>query len=447
MVGRMMPDVIGEVPGGGWVRLRSLEGKPVTLVLFRPGAPYARELVVALGRLRHEPAFSEAVFLGVSIDSPENTERFIAMTGDALPTLRDPGPIAKAFGVEDTALVLIDPRRFVRYRLDGFAGPQFRERLDAAIQAVRRLPSLDALAAREIKLQYTKDPRAPLFTAKDLNGRMVDLAALRGHVVAVQFFDQDSPECRQDLPRLVPVLRELRSVGVAAIGITSRDADGGLRRYLQEHGIDYPVVIDADRSIFRRYGSTRTPDLFLIDGLGFVRFREAGERTDRAERTRIQVEMALGRETSAAQAASLQDGGETFKSGVAHVGADACRDCHRKEYDQWIRTPHAAAYALILRDGRGADPSCTACHTTGSGLPGGFGDTSATVSLTGVQCEVCHGPGDDHVAVPAALKRETIYGITRQCSSCTIPKVCTTCHDAKNDPDFEFESALAKVTH
>jgi hypothetical protein len=132
---------------------------------------------------------------------------------------------------------------------------------------------------------------------------------------------------------------------------------------------------------------------------------------------------------------------------VAHVGADACRDCHRKEYDQWSRTPHAAAYARLLRGGRGADPSCTACHTTGSGLQGGFGDKSATASLTGVQCEVCHGPGEDHVAAPAALKRETIYGITRQCSSCTIPSVCTACHDARNDPDFEIESALAKVRH
>lgn len=447
MVGRMVPDVIGEVPGGGWMRLRALMGKPVALVLFRPGAPYARDLVVSLGGIRHEPAFSEVAFLAVSIDSLENTERFVATTGDAIPTLRDPGPIAKAYGVEDMAVVLIDPRGFVRYRLDGFAGAHFRDRLDAAIEAVRRLPALDALAPRELRLEYTKAPRAPLFTARDLDGRMVDLAAQRGHVVVVQFFEQDSPECQRDLQRLVPVLKELRSEGVAAIGITSRDADGGLRRFLQEHGVDYPAVLDADRSLARRYGSTGTPDLFVIDKLGFVRFREAGEHADRATRTRLQAGLLLGRETPEALAASFPEVWETFKSGVAHVGADACRDCHRKEYDQWSRTPHAAAYARILRDGRGADPSCTACHTTGSGLKGGFGDTSAAAPLTGVQCEVCHGPGEDHVTAPAALKRETIYGITSQCSSCTVPRVCTTCHDARNDPHFAIDTALAKVRH
>jgi hypothetical protein len=263
----------------------------------------------------------------------------------------------------------------------------------------------------------------------------------------LHFFEQDSPECQRDLKVLVPVLKGLRSQGVAAIGVTSRDVDGGLRRYLQEHGVDYPVVLDADRSIARRYGSTGTPDLFVIDGLGFVRFREAGEHADRATRTRLQVELALGRETPEALAASFPEAWETFKSGVAHVGADACRDCHRKEYDQWSRTQHAAAYARILRAGRGADPSCTACHTTGSGLRGGFGDTSAKASLTGVQCEVCHGPGEDHVAAPAARKRETVYGITSQCSSCTVPRLCTTCHDARNDPDFAIDTALAKVRH
>jgi len=138
---------------------------------------------------------------------------------------------------------------------------------------------------------------------------------------------------------------------------------------------------------------------------------------------------------------------EKFRSGVAHVGAEACRDCHRKEYEQWSRTPHAAAYAPLLRDGRGADPTCTPCHTTGFGLKNGFGATTTTATLTGVQCEVCHGPGEDHVNAPAALKKETVYGITDQCTFCIIQGVCTTCHDGKNDTDFEIEAALAKVKH
>src|SRR6185295_20227057 len=46
---------------------------------------------------------------------------------------------------------------------------------------------------------------------------------------------------------------------------------------------------------------------------------------------------------------------EKFKSGVVHVGADACRPCHEKEYAQWSGTPHAAAFATLLKQGRNTD--------------------------------------------------------------------------------------------
>jgi hypothetical protein len=103
--------------------------------------------------------------------------------------------------------------------------------------------------------------------------------------------------------------------------------------------------------------------------------------------------------------------------------------------------------AVLFKAGRGADPACVPCHTTGYGQRRGFSDDLAEAAMTGVQCEVCHGPGDDHVKAPPALKEETIYGITDQCSFCIIQGVCATCHDAGNDPDFDIETALPLVQH
>ena len=138
---------------------------------------------------------------------------------------------------------------------------------------------------------------------------------------------------------------------------------------------------------------------------------------------------------------------EKFKSGVAFVGAEACRDCHAKEYAQWNATPHAAAFARLVKARRPDDAACQRCHTTGMGHPGGFGDPAATGAMTNVQCEVCHGPGADHVKAPPALRKATIYGITDQCSFCIIQGVCATCHDAANDPRFNIEAALPLVRH
>ena len=593
MVGQIAPDFAGAAPVGGWLLLHNLKDKPIALLFFRPGAPFARELAIAFGRFRNDRSMVPTLFVGMAPDTPENIKRFGESTGDALPTLRDPGSITTSYGVGDApAVVLLDARHVVRFRMDGFAGRFFRERLEAVAEALRRLPALGVESAPEVALDYTKNPRAPVFSARDLDGKTLDLAALRGHVVVLNFFDQECPHCQRDLPRLVPVLKNLRGRGVLAIGVASREVGGGMRRFMKENGIDYPVIIDRDRSIFTRFESTRTPDTFIIDGDGFIRFREPGDRPDRAEVTRLQIALALGRETPAALASALPKGRyvgdgmcaacheresrdwlltphsiawdslakgdkwkdpecvrchvtglgrpggftapeatlqltnvqcemchgmggghpdgkaldpdaiaavctgchngkfvlnfrldealplvahqdhpdldrlfkysdvqrqrieevnkrrlEKFKSGVAHVGADACRDCHRKEYDQWSRTPHAAAFARLLQAGRGADPACIPCHATGFGLRRGMGDELATANMTGVQCEVCHGPGEDHVKAPAAMKKETIYGITDQCSFCIIQGVCATCHDTRNDPDFAIEAALPKVKH
>jgi peroxiredoxin len=447
MVGRIAPDFVGEVPGGGWLRPDALRGKPVALLIFRPTSPFARELVGAFGAFRNDRALAPTVFLGIGLDSMDGLKRFAETTGHGLPIIRDPGSIARSYVVgEEPSVILTDSNRFVRFRIDGFSGVRFRPRLEAVAEALRRLPSLPAIERVDLAIDYAAHPRAPVFAGKDLDGRPVDLASLRGRTVVLHFFDQECEPCVRDLDRLAPVVRELRPRGVRVVGVASRDLDGTMRVFMREHGIDWPVVIDPDRAIFGAYRSESAPDLFVIDPEGFIRFRERGESPGRGETLRRQILASLG-DPRAAGAPEPGAAPERFVSGVAHVGADACRPCHSAQHDQWQRTAHAAAFARLISQGRGPDPRCYPCHTTGSGLRRGFDDDLATVGMTGVQCEVCHGPGDDHVRAPAALKKATLYGLASTSPPADIARVCVACHDSRNDPDFDLAAALPKVTH
>ncbi len=593
MVGRKAPDFVAQDPSGAWLPLANLKEKPVALLFFRIGSPFSSEMVREFGRFRDGRQHVPTVFLGIARDSLDRVKQFKALENPSLPILQDPGSIAASYGIGDLpTVVLLDADRIVRFRLDRYLGSEFRPRLEATTEALVRLTRASEDLGRPFEVTYTENPKAPVFAAKDLDGRRVDLAALRGKIVVLNFFDQECPHCRRDLPLLVPVLKEFRPRGVVAIGVSSRDLGGTMKAFLKEHGIDYPVIIDPGRGIFSKYESTRTPDTFLIDRDGFIRFREHGDRPDRADLTRLQLRILLGRESPAAIAAALpkgryvgdgtcrachareygdwvltphsiawdslqkgdkwrdpecvachvtardEPGGfadpestphmvnvqcevchgpagghpagggldldamqkacvrchtgkfvlnfkmeealslvahrdhpdldrlfrysdrqrqrldqvnkrrlEKFKSGVAYVGAEACQDCHRAEYEQWSRTPHAAAFARLLQLGRGADRTCSPCHTTGMGHAGGFLDKQAAGTMTNVQCEVCHGPGEDHIKAPPALRKETIYGITDQCSFCIIQGVCATCHDQANDPGFDIEKALPLVKH
>ena len=106
---------------------------------------------------------------------------------------------------------------------------------------------------------------------------------------------------------------------------------------------------------------------------------------------------------------------------IAYVGVDKCRMCHISHYDSWSGTKMSKAFDLLKKGVRmeakkkaGIEDEdytkndfCLSCHTTGYGLPGGFISLEETPDLTGVQCEMCHGPGS--VYSKMMLKKQGTY--------------------------------------
>ena len=124
-----------------------------------------------------------------------------------------------------------------------------------------------------------------------------------------------------------------------------------------------------------------------------------------------------------------------------YVGSAACQSCHAAEHGTWAGQAHAHAGTALLAKGKGGDPSCLGCHTTGYGLPGGFpkgGALAKHPALAAVGCESCHGPGGEHVK-PDAPKRGTILSLGDKCDTCVVLQICGSCHDDANDPGFEFK--------
>ena len=141
---------------------------------------------------------------------------------------------------------------------------------------------------------------------------------------------------------------------------------------------------------------------------------------------------------------------DLLPTAARHVGSDACRSCHAKEYESWAAGPHARALATLETKHKAGDANCLKCHTTGFGREGGFqpgAAASAHPDLARVGCESCHGPGGDHVG--AASKRGTIVALGDKCDSCVILQICGSCHDDANDPGFEFEvkAKIDKIRH
>ena len=131
---------------------------------------------------------------------------------------------------------------------------------------------------------------------------------------------------------------------------------------------------------------------------------------------------------------------DVLPTSADHVGSAVCQSCHASEYATWEASPHASAMASLEARGETANIDCQKCHTTALGKAGGFPSGAAPVDhpdLARVGCESCHGPGGDHIQ-DATTKLGSIVSLGDKCDSCVILQICGSCHDAANDPDFEF---------
>jgi len=125
--------------------------------------------------------------------------------------------------------------------------------------------------------------RAPEVTGVAwLNSPPQPLAGLAGKVVLVEFWTFGCYNCRNVEPHVKEWHRRYAERGLVVIGVHTpelrdeRNVDN-IRRYLLEHEISYPVVVDNDFATWNRYGNKAWPALYLVDKRGLIRLVRVGE--------------------------------------------------------------------------------------------------------------------------------------------------------------------------
>ena len=86
--------------------------------------------------------------------------------------------------------------------------------------------------------------KAPDFSLPDPSGKQIRLSDQRGNLVVLEFLQTGCPTCQRAGRTLQKLFSENQKRNLMIIGI-SHDAGGmqAIRKYVQQHGLTYPVVL------------------------------------------------------------------------------------------------------------------------------------------------------------------------------------------------------------
>ncbi len=117
------------------------------------------------------------------------------------------------------------------------------------------------------------------FSAKDMDGKTIDLAAVIGtKPVMLIFWASWCPNCKTEVPKVNALVKKYQGKGMEFIGINvgHNDSEGKARRFMDKTGMTYPVIFDNKGKISRQYGIQGVPTILVADKKGVIVFKNYG---------------------------------------------------------------------------------------------------------------------------------------------------------------------------
>ena len=117
------------------------------------------------------------------------------------------------------------------------------------------------------------------FTLPDLQGRSVQLAALRGKVVFVNVWATWCQPCVEEMPTIQQLYERLHGKGLEILAV-SLDALGAqvVESFMRTRQLSFPTLLDTKNVVQRLYRTTGVPESFIVDKRGILVEKVVGPR-------------------------------------------------------------------------------------------------------------------------------------------------------------------------
>ena len=115
-----------------------------------------------------------------------------------------------------------------------------------------------------------------------LNSSPLNIAALRGKVVLVDFWTSGCINCARTLPYVTGLYDKYKGKGLVVVGVHTPEfpferSTATVQAAISRHGIRYPVAQDNEFATWKAYRNEYWPAQYIVDQSGRIVFEHAGE--------------------------------------------------------------------------------------------------------------------------------------------------------------------------
>jgi cytochrome c biogenesis protein CcmG/thiol:disulfide interchange protein DsbE len=151
--------------------------------------------------------------------------------------------------------------------------------LDRREPATRLEPLTPPASSAPTAQTYPPGTPAPALRLPGLDGGQVDLAALRGRPVVVNFWASWCDPCVREFPLLRQAAAGHRPDRLAVVGVLSGDSPAAARPFLRRHNATWPIALDPNTTTATAWGAVGLPHTYFIRPDGTLASHQLGELT------------------------------------------------------------------------------------------------------------------------------------------------------------------------
>src|SRR4030066_1030456 len=115
------------------------------------------------------------------------------------------------------------------------------------------------------------------FNCQDLKGQFWNLDKVKGKIVLLRFWADWCPYCRYEMPIIDKYYRKLKKEGFLVLAVNVKQSAEVALAFTAQLDITFPVPLDPEGKMAKRYGGYAIPTNFFIDRQGIIREILIGE--------------------------------------------------------------------------------------------------------------------------------------------------------------------------